>query len=88
MAGDYHLLGEIHHQLVFNRRIRAIAQAIAPYLPSGRVLDFGAGNGELGALLMTMRLDIDVLGVDVYMRPIRYIPIVAYDGEGIPGGCL
>jgi SAM-dependent methyltransferase len=78
------VVGQAHGKLVFQRRIHALATVIAPLLSRGKILDLGAGNGQIGALLMTLRSDIEVTGIDVHLRPETFIPVIEYDGQHIP----
>lgn len=79
-------LAALHHRLVFLRRLEALCRAIAPLLPSGRVLDVGAGSGMIGSRLMEIRPDVRVEGIDVHVRPGAAIPVSGYDGQRIPFG--
>jgi SAM-dependent methyltransferase len=76
--------GRVHDSFVYQRRIRAIAQAFAPLLSAGVVLDVGCGNGELGEFLMSIRADIQVLGLEVVRRPSVSIPAAVYDERSFP----
>jgi SAM-dependent methyltransferase len=79
------MLGRIHGQLVFGRRIRRLAAAIVERLPAqARVLDVGCGSGDLAVLIMSMRPDVVIEGIDVLVRPGAAIPVRAFDGERIP----
>ncbi|MGF1507337.1 MAG: class I SAM-dependent methyltransferase [Anaerolineae bacterium] len=78
------VIGRLHGAFVFDRRIQAIARVLSDWLPAGRVLDYGAGNGALGALLMDMRPDVQIVGVDVHLRPHTQIPMAAFDGVSLP----
>lgn len=79
------MLGQVHDKLVFGRRVKRLAIAITERLPHGaRVLDVGCGSGDLAALVMTMRPDVRIEGIDVLVRPGTAIPVTAYDGEHIP----
>jgi SAM-dependent methyltransferase len=81
------MLGAIHGKIVFNRRIRTLAAAIADRLPqNARVLDVGCGSGDLALLVMQMRPDVTIEGIDVLVRPETAIPVHAYDGAHIPFG--
>ncbi len=77
-------IGSLHSSLVFGRRVRALAAAIAPLLPPGDALDVGAGSGMLAHLIMESRPDISFTGIDVHLRPESYIAVSAYDGVHIP----
>lgn len=79
------MLGAVHGKLVFGRRIRTLAAAIAERLPRGaRVLDVGCGSGDLAVLLMRLRPDVTIEGIDVLVRPETAIPVTGYDGATIP----
>ncbi|MCA9907930.1 MAG: class I SAM-dependent methyltransferase, partial [Anaerolineae bacterium] len=78
------MVSTLHDKHVFQRRIQALARAIGPKLESGHVLDVGCGNGQLAALIMTQRDDVDIVGIDVHLRPESYVPVAHYDGEHIP----
>ena len=79
------MLGKVHNKLVFGRRIRRLATEVAERLPHGaRVLDVGCGSGDLAVLIMQLRPDVAIEGIDVLVRPGTAIPVHAYDGEHIP----
>ena len=78
------LFGALHDRLVYQRRIQAIAQAVSPLLPGGKLLDVGLGNGDLPQFLMSMRPDVDVIGLDVLIRVRSRIPAVSYNGDTFP----
>ena len=79
------MLGAVHGKMVFDRRIRRLAEAIAERLPrDARVLDVGCGSGDLAALVMQLRPDVTIEGIDVLVRPETAIPVHSYDGDHIP----
>lgn len=79
------MLGAVHEKLVFGRRIRTLARAIAERLPTdARVLDVGCGSGDLALLLMQLRPDVTIEGIDVLVRPDTAITVHEYDGQHIP----
>lgn len=79
------MLQQVHAKLVFGRRVRRLATLIAERLPQGaRVLDVGCGSGDLAALVMQLRPDVRIEGIDVLVRPNTAIPVIAYDGTHIP----
>lgn len=79
------MLGSLHNKLVFNRRVHKLASAIAERLPrEARVLDVGCGSGDLAALVMQLRPDVRIEGIDVLVRPGTAIPVTEYDGRHIP----
>jgi SAM-dependent methyltransferase len=79
------MLGAVHGKLVFGRRIRRLAAAVVNRLPANaRVLDVGCGSGDLAALIMRLRPDVAIEGIDVLVRPDTAIVVHAYDGARIP----
>jgi SAM-dependent methyltransferase len=79
------MLSSVHNKLVFSRRVQKLASAIAARLPhDARVLDVGCGNGDLAALVMEMRPDVRIEGIDVLVRAGTAIPVTEYDGYHIP----
>lgn len=81
------MLGPIHHKLVFNRRVAKLATAIAERIPrNAKVLDVGCGSGDLAALVMKIRPDVSIEGIDVLVRPRTAISVTEYDGYNIPFG--
>jgi len=77
-------VGSAHGRLIYQRRIRAIVHAIAPLIPGGTLLDIGCGNGELASYLMTVRPDVRVVGLEVFLRLRAKIPIAIYSGGVFP----
>jgi len=79
------MLGAVHAKLVFNRRVRQLAAAVAERLPQdAHVLDVGCGSGDLAARVMQLRPDVRIEGIDVLVRPDTAIVVHAYDGAHIP----
>ena len=79
------MLEVLHDKLVFTRRVRVLADAIAERLPrNAHVLDVGCGSGDLAELVMTLRPDVRIEGIDVLVRPSTAIPVHGFDGERIP----
>lgn len=79
-------LGRIHSISVMERRTQRIAEAIS-LLPidGARILDVGSGNGMLAKLVMQLRPDVQIEGVDIMDWPDPHIPVRKFDGELIPG---
>lgn len=81
------LLERIHAGYVATRRARSLSIHLAELIPPGaRVLDVGCGDGELTYLIGQRRLDIEVKGIDVLVRPMTWIPVAQFDGQIIPYG--
>lgn len=79
------MLGAVHERLVFGRRIKRLAAALVDRLPANaRVLDVGCGSGDLAVLVMQLRPDVSIEGIDVLVRPGAAIPVREYDGARIP----
>jgi SAM-dependent methyltransferase len=75
-----------HRALVFGRRARVLADALAPLMPAEArtVLDIGCGDGTIARLLAERRPDLAIEGVEVIPRPTCQIPCRAFDGAKLP----
>jgi len=75
-----------HRALVFGRRARVLADALAPLIPAEArsVLDIGCGDGTIAGLLAQRRPDLAIEGVEVIPRPACNIPCRAFDGAQLP----
>jgi SAM-dependent methyltransferase len=79
-------LERIHERHVYGRRVRVLAEAVARLIPPGaRVLDVGCGDGVVGSLILRLRPDIHIAGVEVQVRPGTRIPVSPFDGLRLPG---
>lgn len=78
------LLERLHGSLVYGRRVRVLAEVLAPLLPPGRTLDVGSGDGLLARALADRRRDVEVEGVDVLVRPETHIRVREFDGRTLP----
>lgn len=79
------LLNGAHRRMVFNRRVRVLAEGLATMLPEqGTVLDIGSGDGSIAVGLMQHRPGLQIEGVEVMIRPASAIPVTAYDGVELP----
>jgi ubiquinone/menaquinone biosynthesis C-methylase UbiE len=69
-----------------SRRVRQISKNIANILPHGPILflDVGAGSGEMAAAVVKRRNEFVASGVDIYIRPKTFIPVLKYDGCTLP----
>jgi len=75
----------LHSSMLSDFRMRAIPDALAPFLqPGWRVLDVGCGNQRLARLLQE-RVAAEFEGVDVYVPDGTLpFPLKRYDGRTIP----
>lgn len=75
-----------HRALVFGRRTRVLADALAPLIPAEArsVLDIGCGDGTIAGLLAERRRDLAIEGVEVIPRPTCRVPCRAFDGAQLP----
>ena len=75
-----------HRKIVMGRRVRQISSYIAELMPKKvlSVLDVGAGTGEMAQAINSFRQELVFTGVDVYIRPKTFIPVVKYDGDRLP----
>jgi SAM-dependent methyltransferase len=76
------VLAPVHTHYVHSRRVRVLADMLAPLLPKGgRVLDVGCGDGRLTRAIADRRPDLDMSGVDILVRADTAVPVSAFDGE-------
>lgn len=79
------VVGTLHRNLVFGRRVRVLAGHLAAMLPqNARVLDVGCGDGQIDAAILAARPDVSITGVDVLTRPETHIRVVPFDGKRLP----
>ena len=79
------IVGAVHANLVFGRRVRVLADQLAILLPkNATVLDVGCGDGTLDSLILRARPDLTINGIDVLVRPQTFIPVTPFDGATIP----
>lgn len=79
------VVGRLHDGLVSPRRVRVLAERLAPHLPEqARVLDFGSGDGMVAANVLALRPDLSIRGADVLARPEAHVPVDLFDGTTLP----
>jgi SAM-dependent methyltransferase len=79
------VVGRVHGRAVLTRRVRVLGEQIASLLPEGaRVLDVGAGDGSVAATVLSHRPDVELVGIDVLVRPSTQIRVEPFDGKTIP----
>lgn len=79
------LIAPIHAKYVHGRRVKTLASHLAALIPQqSSVLDVGSGDGQLARLLLDLRPDLQLQGVDIKVRPQTHIPVIAYDGFHLP----
>lgn len=85
---SWHLswIARSHRALVFGRRARVLADALAPLIPAEArsVLDIGCGDGTIAGLLAERRPELAIEGVEVIPRPTCRVPCRAFDGAKLP----
>jgi len=79
------VVGTLHANLVFGRRVRILADHLVSLIPENcRILDVGSGDGTIDSLIMQQRPDVAIEGIDVLVRPRAHIPVKPFDGSAIP----
>lgn len=78
------LVEQLHAWMVYGRRVRVLADVLAPLLPSGRILDVGTGDGSVARSIADRRPDLEIEGVDVLIRPETHVPVHEFDGRTLP----
>src|SRR6266403_3840863 len=69
-------IARTHRALVFGRRARVLAGALAPLIPpeARSVLDIGCGDGTIASLIAERRPELAVEGVEVTPRTTCRVP--------------
>ena len=79
------LIELVHEKYSYSRRLIRLRDLLAENISAGeRVLDVGCGDGQIASLIMHLRPDIDVRGIDVLVREKTKIPVSSFDGERFP----
>jgi SAM-dependent methyltransferase len=79
------LVRRLHGSLVFNRRVRVLARALAAQIPpDSSVLDIGCGDGAIASLLRSQNPTVRVQGIEVAPRADCLVECKAFDGTTIP----
>ncbi len=74
-----------HRAFVFERRTRVLAELLAAQIPRGAsVLDIGCGDGAIASLIVQLRPDISIQGVEFLVRPECKIECHGFDGSSLP----
>lgn len=78
-------LDTIHGRHIFQRRVRVLTQHLADVIPRGAsVLDVGCGDGLIARRIIALRPDLQLKGIDIFVRPRTHIPVTWFDGNTIP----
>lgn len=79
------VLNVTHGWVIFGRRVRVRARALADQLgPGASVLDVGCGDGSIALEIMRLRPDVRIVGIDVFERRNAKISTTVFDGREIP----
>lgn len=79
------VMNNMHGKVVFQRRVKVLAQMIAGHIASGdKVLDVGCGDGTIAQAIAAEKPGTHIEGIDVFLRPEVKIPARTYDGLNIP----
>jgi SAM-dependent methyltransferase len=75
----------LHKRFVAERRTRVLGGLLAAELPErARVLDVGCGDGQVSRRIAELRPDVELRGLEVFVRPGAVIPIERFDGQTLP----
>ena len=76
-----------HRHYVAERRARVLSSHLANLIPrDARVLDIGCGDGLVAHLIMRLRPDVLIQGIDVLVRDKTWIPVEPFDGRRLRHG--
>ena len=74
-----------HERLARSRRVTVLVDHLEALIPEGaRVIDVGAGDGQITSALIERRPDLDVVAIDVLVRPGGAVRVVHFDGRTMP----
>lgn len=74
----------VHSNVVFQRRLRVLAEAIAEVIPDdASILDIGCGSGHLGERIARLR-SAKIEGIEVKPRSNCRLPYRGFDGQRLP----
>jgi ubiquinone/menaquinone biosynthesis C-methylase UbiE len=81
-----HIIGALHENLVFGRRTRVLANALAAALPANArsILDVGCGDGTIDVIVQAQRPEVSISGVDILVRSTAHIKVTKFDGFRLP----
>ena len=84
-SGATAIAGALHQKFVYGRRVRVLSAHLAALIPpNARVLDVGCGDGTIDRVILGLRPDVSIEGVDVLVRPKTQIPVHTFDGSTLP----
>jgi len=76
---------KLHGGYVQGRRVRVLSDALARHIPpDARVLDVGAGDGQMALAIKKVRPDLEIRGLDVHVRSGMPVPIAHFNGKTLP----
>jgi len=79
------LVERLHDSCVVGRRAHILSQHLSRVIPEATsVLDVGCGDGLIARLIRHRRPDLELLGIDVLVRPKSFIPVAQFDGKALP----
>jgi len=78
------LVERLHDSCVVGRRAHILSQHLSRVIPEATsVLDVGCGDGLIARLIRHRRPDLELLGIDVLVRPKSFIPVAQFDGKAL-----
>lgn len=78
-------LNLVHGGFIFGRRVKVLSEALARQMPPGaKILDVGAGDGNMGTSIQRLRPDVSLEGIDVFVREKTAYFVKEFDGVTIP----
>jgi SAM-dependent methyltransferase len=79
------MVGTVHDKFVHTRRVKVLSERLAALIPpKARILDVGCGDGIVAQLIIELRPDVSIEGIDVLVRENTRIPVKYFDGFSIP----
>jgi SAM-dependent methyltransferase len=79
------VLQRVHGRMVFERRVRVLAELLAAKIPAGSsVLDIGCGDGSIARRIADRNSSLTIQGIEFAPRPNCAIDCKPFDGRSIP----
>ena len=79
------LVERFHAGVVSGRRARILSRHLSDVIPeNSAVLDVGCGDGLIDHLLLDLRPDLDLRGIDALVRPKTAMTVTGFDGKVLP----
>jgi len=85
IRSSHKVIGKVHGQIVFKRRIAVLAKKLAAMVPPhSSILDIGCGDGSISRLISDSVPGVEIAGAEFARRHDCAIPCTEFDGKNLP----